>query len=133
MGIHRLTLAYRRGNVMMTQARQTQNVKDMQAAIQERIQAITKEPIRTWWKSRFAGFDRAQLMGFLTRFEKFVAETEKADTLWIREQIEKHGQGSGILWVAIRKPILMGEILNNFPNIESFLSWIEKQFEPQKM
>lgn len=133
IGIHRLTLAYRRANVMMTQASQTQNRKDMQTAIQERIQAITKEPIRTWWKSRFSESDRAQLMGFLTRFEKFVVETEKADTLWIREHIEKHGRGSGMLWVAIRKPILIGEILNNFPNMESFLSWVEKYFEPDRM
>ena len=133
MGIHQLTIVYRHGNAMMTEAMETQNVKDMHAAIQKKAQAITKEPIKTWWRSRFSEAGMAQFTAFFTKFEKFVLETEQADTLWIREQIEKHGQGAGILWVAIRKPVLIGEIINNFPNMESFLSWVEKQFEPHKM
>lgn len=133
IGIHRLTLVYRRGNAMLNQAMETQNIKDMQAAIKEKTQAVTKEPIRTWWRSRFSGSSMAQFTTFFTRFEKFVIETEKADTLWIREQIEKHGQESGILWVAIHKPVLIGEILNNFRSAESFLSWVKKQSESQKM
>lgn len=133
MGIHRLTIVYRRGNVMMTAAMESQNVKDMQAAIQVKTQAVTKEPIKTWWRSRFSESGMTQFMAFFTRFEKFVIETEQADILWIREEIEKHGQESGILWVAIRKPVLMGEILNNFENEKSFLNWVEKQFGLQKM
>lgn len=133
IGIHQLTIVYRRGNVMMTEAMETQNIKDMQAAIQIKTRAVTKEPIRTWWRSRFSEPGMTQSMLFFTRFEKFVLETEQADTLWIREQIEKHGQESGILWIAIRKPVLMGEILNNFANKKAFLSWVEKQFGLQKM
>lgn len=122
IGIHRLTLVYRSGNVMITEAMETQNVKDMQTAIQKKTQAITKEPIKTWWRSRFSEAGMAQFTAFFTKFEKFVIETEQADTLWIRKQIEKHGQESGILWVAIRKPVLIGEILNNFANKKSF--WV---------
>ena len=132
-GIHQLTLVYRRGNVMLAKAMETQNLKVIQAALEEKTKAVTKEPIRSWWRPRFSGASQADFMDFFTRFEKFVIETEKADTLFIREQIEKHGKDSAILWVAIRKPVLMGEILNNFAKPDTFFSWVEKKVVLPKM
>ncbi len=58
--------------------------------------------------------------------EAFVAATEREDARWLHEQFEaQNGIDEGLLWVALRKPALIGEILHNFSNADVFLKWVE--------
>ena len=127
INIYRLTLTYRRINVMMLRARKTRNFQDMKTAIHQKARALSTEPIQTWWQARFSGMDRAEKKRFLVLLETFVLETEIADTLMIQEKFEEHGPDDGLLWIAIENPILVGEILNNFESANVFLEWVEKK------
>lgn len=56
----------------------------------------------------------------------FVAATEREDARWLHEQFEaQNGIDEGLLWTALHKPTLIGEILNNFSSTDVFLKWIE--------
>ena len=70
---------------------------------------------------------------FLRAFEMFVVETEKADAVWLREQFEvRGGVDEGLLWSALLKPALIGEILTNFSRPALFLKWVEKKSDPDR-
>lgn len=124
--IHLLTLIYRHTDILMTQANQTKDRNAMKKAIMQRIFITRKEPIRTWWQSRISGEKEAKKMAFVLGLDKFATETQKEDTDWIHAQFETHGQANAMLWLAIRKPILIGEILTNFSSPGHFLAWVEQ-------
>lgn len=59
-------------------------------------------------------------------FEAFVAVTEREDARWLHEQFEaQNGIDEGLLWSALHKPTLIGEILHNFSSTDVFLKWVE--------
>ena len=131
VNLHRLALIYRRADMILMHAEKTKNNAEALAALQEKIDA--PRAIQAWWTLRFAGKDEAQGAKFLLHFEKFVAETEKEDTDWIQAQFEAHGQPDGLLWMAIRKPVLMGEILTNCSSTDVFWTWVEQTFILKKL
>ena len=72
------------------------------------------------------------MLSFFLGFDYLVTETEKTDTDWIQAQFEKHGQANGMLWIAVRKPILAGEILTNVSSTDLFLTWVSQKLILQK-
>lgn len=128
-----LTLSYRRTDIMMVHANETKDQKSMQAALTERILIIRKEPIRTWWKSRVSGKSQAEKMALILGLDKFATETQKVDTDWIQAQFETHGQEDAMLWIALRKPVLIGEILANFNSPNAFLTWVKQSSILEKL
>ena len=132
--LHQLTLIYRRSNIMMIQAEQTKKPSYFKSALMARTRALSKEPLSVWWKSTgFSGRDRAELYLFFLYFDKFVSETEKADTDWIKSEFEAHGESDAMLWIAIRNPTLIGEIITNFSSKDLFLSWVGQKFILKKL
>ncbi len=70
-------------------------------------------------------FDEAQ-GDFEQAFEDFVAATEREDAGWLHEQFEaQNGIDEGLLWAALRKPALIGDILQHFSSTDVFLKWVE--------
>ena len=137
-GIHQLALIYRRSNIMMLhetmQAELTKKPLDLQAAMMEKTLATSKKPVSDWWySSELSKKEEAQMLSFFLGFDYLVTETEKTDTDWIQAQFEKHGQANGMLWIAIRKPILTGEILTNFSSTDLFLAWVSQKFILQRL
>ena len=133
VNVHQLTLAYRRADMILIHAEQTKKRSDIESALQEKVKTFQKAEINAWWASRFSGKDDRKKMAFLLRFEKFVTETEKIDTDWIQTQFETHGQSDGLLWTAIRKPLLIGEILANCSSTDAFLIWVEQTMILKKL
>jgi len=149
-GIHQYTLLRRRANTMLMCALETGNPKYKHASedlrslsgvpahIRQRLETVDpssvwafslpREHIRPWKDSRFSEASYAEEMRFLHFFGKFVTETEKADTDWIQAQFAAHGQAEGLLWIALKKPVLIGEIVTNFPETDLFLKWVEQTF-----
>lgn len=69
---------------------------------------------------------------FTIPFENFVIETEKADVLRIEALFEEHGRNDGTIWLAILEPILIGQIVNGFTDVEVFLNWVKGDFFPDQ-
>lgn len=137
VSIHQLSLIFRRADMIFAHAEKTKKPSDIakaEAAMKEKIRAPSREDsLRSWWRFRLSNKDKEQELKFLLKFEKFVTETEKTDTDWIQAQFEAHGQSDGMLWIAIRKPILMGEILTNCSSTDVFWTWVEQIFILQKL
>ena len=150
LGIHQLTLIRRRANMMLMCAWVTDNPKYRTASIELRSSSflpnhikrrletidpdsiwsfsLNQEHIKPWFRTRFARGASAEKRKFLHHYGKFVIETEKTDTDGIQARFETDGQSDGLLWIAIEKPILIGEIVTNFPNTDLFLKWVEQTF-----
>ena len=152
LGIHQLTLLQRRSNMMSLAAQETGNDKYSRAATQlssfvflpdhlrRRLEKV--DPTTIWsfplrrdyakllWESRFREADDAKQGRFIDLNMQFAVETQKTDTDWIQAQFETHGQDEGLLWTAVENPILIGEIITNFPppRTELFLTWVEQTF-----
>ena len=63
---------------------------------------------------------------FNRAFEAFVAATAREDARWLHEQFEaQNGIDEGLLWAALRKPALIGDILQHFSRTDVFLTWVE--------
>ena len=68
---------------------------------------------------------------FIIAFEAFVAETEAADARWLHKQFEeRHGIHGGMLWSVLRKPAIIGELMQYFSSKDSFLNWVEETRVP---
>lgn len=152
LGIHQLTMLERRANMMLLSSKETGNAKYGRASSQLssfkllpdhlRRSLETIDPTTIWsfrlkrdharllWESRFREADKAERLRFINLRGQFVLETEKADTDWIQAKFETHGQDEGLLWIAVENPILIGEIIANFPppRTELFLTWVEQTF-----
>lgn len=152
LGIHQLTLLERRSNMMLMSAHKTGNAKYRRAATQLSSFKFLREHLRRrletedtaimWsfrlrrdhakllWESRFREADDAEQDRFIDLYMQFAVETQKTDTDWIQAQFENHGQDDGLLWIAVENPVLIGEIITNFPppRTELFLTWVEQTF-----
>lgn len=152
LGVHQLTLLHRRVNMMLLSAKETGNAKYRRAATQlssfkflpdhlrQRLETI--DPTTIWsfrlkrdhakllWESRFRQTDSVEQRRFIDLNMQFAVETEKTDTDWIQAQFETRGPDEGLLWIAVENPVLIGEIITNFPSprTELFLAWVEQTF-----
>ena len=120
--VHQMTLQYRCANAILYHLIQNGDIKAILAVLEKKISVLDEAPVKAWIEKHFPQRD------FFDAFEIFVMETERADTLLIQEQFEKHGKNAGILWVALRNPALIAEVLNNFTNTDVFLKWTDGDF-----
>ena len=121
--IHQMTLRYRCANAILYQMVHDGNaIQAILAVLEKKLGILEEEPVKAWMEKHIPQ------RNFFDAYEIFVMKTEKADTLLIQEQFEKHGKNAGILWIALRNPTLTAEILNNFTNTEVFLKWTDGDF-----
>lgn len=133
IGVHQLTLTFRRANIKFMHAELSTKPALSKSAVKEKLHTIRKNPIKAWLASRMSDKALEERIKFFLRVEKLVSATEKADTNWIQAQFEEHGQSDGMLWIAIRRPILMGEILTNCSSPDVLLTWVEQTFIQKKI
>ena len=130
--IHQLTLEYRCANVILYQMMHDGNpenvLKAIFAVLEKKLSILDEAPVKAWMEIHLPP-DQAK--EFFTALEHFVTETERKDALFIQEQFEQHGKDNGLLWLAVRNPVLTAEILNNFTNTNIFLRWTEGVFFQQ--
>ena len=115
--VHRMTVKFREANMMLF--REDFGHKELVAIFERHLQILNEN----------AFLKRHQLdvsEKFIKAFVLFVVETEKADARWLKEQFEEHGEENGLLWSALGRPALIGEILHNFAEPAAFLTWVEE-------
>ena len=87
----------------------------------EKVAVLVEDPRVKAFMTRHAVQD-----DFSPAFEAFVAATEREDARWLHEQFEaRNGIDEGLLWSALHRPTLIGEILHNFSSTDVFLKWVE--------
>ena len=122
--MHRITINRREANLILFNMRHLPKKQEIARNVilifEKRIGVMT-EPVT----EAFIHRHQIPLNAFVNAVGEFVAETEKADAIWLHEQIEEHGTDNGLLWSAIRKPALIGEVLQNFSSTDIFLKWID--------
>ena len=122
--IHRMTARFREVNISLF-------AKEF--AIGDIIQMIEKKLVVFEDGSTDAFLKRNHLdvENFIIAFEAFVAETEAADARWFHKQFEeRHGIHSGMLWSVLRKPALVGELMQHFSSKDLFLDWVDEKRVP---
>ena len=121
--MHRITTTYREANLILFK---TANLPREQGALnigllfEKKIGVMTKPLTK-----EFINRHQIPLAGFAEATDKFVVATEIEDTIWLHEQMETHGTDNGLLWSAIQKPALIGEVLQNFSSTDHFLKWVD--------
>ncbi len=81
----------------------------------------------TAWMERRVG-NQGEGNDFLVGLDTFVVELEKSDTVRIQELFTAYGENDGTIWLAIRDPLLTGQILKDFTSKRVFLRWVAGDF-----
>lgn len=62
----------------------------------------------------------------------FAAETQEIDAKIVKTFIDTHGRAHGLVWLSLKEPILLGQILLSFTDTDIFLRWIDGEFDGKK-
>lgn len=123
--IHRITVINREANLILFNLfhlPERQEIGRNIGLIFEKKIGVMEEPATEVFLRRH----QIQVEEFSIPLQKFVVETKKKDAIWLHEQMEAHGTDLGLLWSAIDRPSLIGEVLQNFSSTDRFLQWINK-------
>ena len=130
---HQATVAYRCANLILFRMRNLQRqdgfnpniFRDLHLIFGKKIGVMEEIGLLAWLADN--GLDQK---AFFRAFEEFVSQTEREDAMWLHEQFEvRNGVDDGLLWSALLKPTLIGEILTNFSRPNLFLTWINEKRE----
>ena len=92
----------------------------------EKLAVMAENPRVEAFMTRHALQNALGVDDFKRALQAFVAATEKEDARWLHEQFEvQNGIDEGLLWAALRKPALIGDILQHFSSTDVFLKWAE--------
>ena len=120
-----MTRQYRELNVHLFRIEFRQGVVEEGDIFQEAAQMFEKLAVMAEDPRVEAFMTRHALQDDLA-FAAFVAATEREDARWLHEQFEaQNGIDEGLLWAALRKPALIGDILQHFSSTDVFLKWVE--------
>ena len=130
---HQATVAYRCANLILFRMRNLQRqdgfnpniFRDVHLIFGKKIGVMQEIGLLAWLAD-----NRLDQKAFFRAFEEFVSQTEREDAVWLHEQFEvRNGVDDGLLWSALLKPALIGEILTNFSRPDLFLTWINEKSE----
>lgn len=70
-----------------------------------------------------------RLAGLFMQMIVFAMDLQKTDAAYVKTLIAAHGQDSGLVWLALREPVLFGQILGSFTETDIFLRWVAGEFQ----
>ena len=101
------------------------------------LPAIRGEPIFGWLIKRFKRLRNDDILdAFGENFEQLSQNIEFSNIARINRALKDRRTGQrpddGFIWLMVREPVLMGEILESFTDTEIFLEWLKGEFkEPE--
>ena len=128
--VHPLVLYARRGQVILFKLHHEPNLGPL-AALEQLADpkgldiGVGNDRLEQWFILHH--IDMADNALFLDALLLFAKESLREDAAWLYEVFEAHGIDDGLLWCALRKPALTGEILTHFSDTETFLTWVEEK------
>ena len=105
-----------------------------QLTVEEKIlvPAILEEPIFEWALKRVRD-DEENFMVFDEDFQRLSRDIEFANIRKINKALKEHRKeqrpDDGFIWLMLREPVLMGEVLESFTDTEIFLRWLKGEFQ----
>ena len=125
--VHRLHQVFQRARIAIYHGAD-------QLTVEEKIlvPAILEEPIFEWALKRVRD-DEENFMVFDEDFQRLSRDIEFANIRKInkalKEQRKEQRPDDGFIWLMLREPVLMGEVLESFTDTEMFLRWLKGEFQ----
>ena len=125
--VHRLHQVFQRARIAIYHGAD-------QLTVEEKIlvPAILEEPIFEWALKRVRD-DEENFMVFDEDFQRLSRDIEFANIRKInkalKEQRKEQRPDDGFIWLMLREPVLMGEVLESFTDTEIFLRWLKGEFQ----
>ena len=125
--VHRLHQVFQRARIAIYHGAD-------QLTVEEKIlvPAILEEPIFEWALKRVRD-DEENFMVFDEDFQRLSRDIEFANIRKInkalKEQRKEQCPDDGFIWLMLREPVLMGEVLESFTDTEMFLRWLKGEFQ----
>ena len=134
--LHQITHGYRNANATQHHILNDPNAVALLHTVLEKKTAVMEDKkVQKWFERHFQA-QEIPVLEFLKTvilpIENFVIETEKEDARRIQDLFNEHGTDDGTIWLAIEEPVLTGEIINNFTDVEVFLAWVKGDFFPDR-
>ena len=94
---------------------------------------ILEEPIFEWALKRFRDNEERFAVFFDEDLQRLSRDIEFANIRKInkalKEQRKEQRPDDGFIWLMLREPVLMGEVLESFTDTEIFLRWLKGEFQ----
>ena len=125
--VHRLHQVFQRARIAIYHGAD-------QLTVEEKIlvPAILEEPIFEWALKRVRD-DEENFMVFDEDFQRLSRDIEFANIRKINKALKEHRKeqrpDDGFIWLMLREPVLMGEVLESFTDTEIFLRWLKGEFQ----
>ena len=138
--LYRITQDYRAGHVLLHQLIVNNEFEPLHLflILEKQMAYATDRDIKAWFERRFVpnrnqdNLDNPDKEGTSERFfaglPEFALELDKADAARIQTLFDTHGENDGTIWLAIRDPLLTGQILKDFTSKRVFLRWVAGDF-----
>ena len=125
--VHRLHQVFQRARIAIYHGAD-------QLTVEEKIlvPVALEEPIFGWALKRVRD-DEENFMVFDEDFQRLSRDIEFANIRKInkalKEQRKEQRPDDGFIWLMLREPVLMGEVLESFTDTEIFLRWLKGEFQ----
>ena len=125
--VHRLHQVFQRARIAIYHGAD-------QLTVEEKIlvPAILEEPIFEWALKRVRD-DEENFMVFDEDFQRLSRDIEFTNIRKINKALKEHRKeqrpDDGFIWLMLREPVLMGEVLESFTDTEMFLRWLKGEFQ----
>ena len=124
---HRMHQGFQKGRILVYHG------TDKNAVIDEvLIPAFKEPPIFGWAAERFKD-DEEGFEAFDADFQRLSRDIEFGNIIKINKILMDQGnerrRDDGFIWLMLREPILMGEVLDSFTDTEIFLEWLKWKFQ----
>ena len=124
---HRLHQNFQKGRILVYHGTDQDTVID-----EVLIPAFKKAPVFGWFvkhaKDNEEGFE-----AFDADFQRLSRDIELRNIIKINKILMDQGdekqRDDGFIWLMLRKPVLMGEVLDSFTDTEIFLEWLKGKFQ----
>ena len=126
--LHWVTLEHREANLLLFRfkVRPDGNIQFIKEVFDKKFGSLAEPRVEAFLARHHIAEEE-----FIAAIDTFVPETEQADARWLHAQFEEqNGIDEGLLWSALGKPALIGEILHNFAETDVFLKWVDSHRHP---
>ena len=124
---HRMHQGFQKGRILVHHG------TDQNAVIDEvLLPAFKKAPVFEWTTKRLQD-DEEGFMAFDEDFQRLSRDIEFRNIVTINKTLkDQRSEGrpdDGFIWLMLREPVMMGEVLESFTDTEIFLKWLKQKFQ----
>ncbi len=128
---HRMHQGFQKGRILVYHR------TDKNAVIDEvLIPAFKEPPIFGWAAERFKD-DEEGFEAFDADFQRLSRDIEFGNIIKINKILMDQGnerrRDDGFIWLMLREPALMGQVLDSFNDTEIFLEWLKGEFQESEI